>query len=305
MDNTTADVAGSPEQEKVPGPSVSDGADTNDTETEEQQADESATQDGEPVEIEYGGQRYHVPAILKDAFMREQDYTRKTMELGETRKTVETERERITRERAEFEQRTASHQEFLQDHARVYALDQALEQFKAVNWDQWMQQDLVAANQAWMRFQRLKSERDDAEKSVREKESKRMSEAEAEKARRLGERHAVFARDVPGWSQEMATKLNEFALSQKFTPQEMSELSDPRYVNILNLAQIGYQHIKATRAAAKAQQTEANPVPTVRTAGNSSAGQLRDDLSPEEWRKRRLAGIARKAAARLTPAKTG
>ena len=57
-----------------------------DTKTEETETEETST---DFVSVEYDGTEYDVPPVLKDAFMRQSDYTQKTQSLAEKRKEVE------------------------------------------------------------------------------------------------------------------------------------------------------------------------------------------------------------------------
>jgi len=280
-----ADDATSPVAAQDDSAPTTEVAETTETETEIDPDAPPVEAADDTEEVELDGQRYRVPKPLKPALMMHADYTRKTQEVAEQRRSLESEQQRFTQERE-------AHQAYLQDHARIIAFDEQLKGFEKVDWQSWLQTDPIQANAAWMRFQQLKDARRDADAQIREKENTRRSEAEAAKAKRLQERHTIFAREVPGWSPEMANKLTEFALTQKFSVEELNELSDPRYVNVLRLAHLGSQLEKQQRAAAKAAKAEANPVPTVRTAGNPAAGQLHDKLSTEEWMRRRNKQIA-------------
>ena len=63
-----------------------------DDETPEADA-EGAPDEGQPEddteEVDWDGAKYRVPKPLKDALLRQADYTRKTQELADQRRTVE------------------------------------------------------------------------------------------------------------------------------------------------------------------------------------------------------------------------
>src|SRR5216683_4865345 len=59
----------------------------------EASADAIQTTESDLAELEWDGAKYQVPMKLKDAFMRNEDYTRKTQELAEQRKSVDQLRE--------------------------------------------------------------------------------------------------------------------------------------------------------------------------------------------------------------------
>lgn len=58
---------------------------------EEQAAPEETASTPEPefADIEYAGAKYQIPVALKEAFMKNDDYTRKTQDLAEQRKTYD------------------------------------------------------------------------------------------------------------------------------------------------------------------------------------------------------------------------
>ena len=95
--------------EKAPEPEDDEGEDEDSDEPDESEDDEPDDEpsdkqkrkvatddapddepDAELEEIEHDGKKHKVPKELKDSFLRQQDYTRKTQEVAEARKTVET-----------------------------------------------------------------------------------------------------------------------------------------------------------------------------------------------------------------------
>src|SRR6185437_2626655 len=74
------------------------------TEPETQEAAETVAE-AEPTEaeIEWGGEKFTIPIKLKDAFLKNEDYTQKTQELAEQRRILEQNRESIARANADFE----------------------------------------------------------------------------------------------------------------------------------------------------------------------------------------------------------
>ena len=82
-----------------------------DDETPEADAD-GAPDEGQPEddteEVDWDGAKYRVPKPLKDALLRQADYTRKTQELAEQRRTVEQHFTSLTQQ-AELQQQTLEH----------------------------------------------------------------------------------------------------------------------------------------------------------------------------------------------------
>ena len=86
--------------------------------------DQAAPED-DREEVDFEGRKYTVARALKDALLRQADYTRKTQELADGRKAFEA-------ERATFQQ--ASQAE-IAARAQVVAIDQSLSQYRNVDWD--------------------------------------------------------------------------------------------------------------------------------------------------------------------------
>lgn len=75
-----------PEKEPVKEPEKEEGGAPN---KQQEGNDAQQAKQEEDVEIEIDGERYKVPAKLRDGIMMHADYTRKTMELAEQRKALE------------------------------------------------------------------------------------------------------------------------------------------------------------------------------------------------------------------------
>src|SRR3954468_4841262 len=82
--------------------------------------------DPELVEVVYDGKGYQLPAELKDALLRQADYTRKTQDVAQARKALEA-------ERAAHLEGAALTRAHIQDAARVVALNDQLTQFAQVD----------------------------------------------------------------------------------------------------------------------------------------------------------------------------
>ena len=78
-------------------------------------------------ETEYEGKTYKVPKEIKDALLRQSDYTRKTQELAEIRKAAEFERQSI----AAAKEADEAADELKSD---LRTVDKALKSFENVDW---------------------------------------------------------------------------------------------------------------------------------------------------------------------------
>ena len=83
---------------------------------------EEETLEPETVEIELDGKKYTVPADLKDSFLMQSDYTRKTQEIAAERKALSEAKERV--QQASEAEVTA--------RAKVYAYEAAIQEYQGV-----------------------------------------------------------------------------------------------------------------------------------------------------------------------------
>jgi hypothetical protein len=136
-----------------------------------------------------------------------------------------------------------------------------------------------------------------------QKQQLRAAESEREYATRMQDRDAALSRDIPGFAPALMSKIQDYAISDGYTPQEAQSLVDPRYVKTLNKARLWDEHqAKAKAAAAKVKQQEepvAQPTPTV--ASRKPPERLSADLAKrdtERWIDLRNKQIAAKGNAR-------
>jgi len=246
-------------------------------ESSEQPQDGQATPpDDEEEEVELDGKKYRVPKALKGAIMMHADYTRKTQELAELRRAAEA-------EKAKFQQANAEHMQAL---ATVTALDQQLQQFEQINWQQLSDTDPLQAQKLWMQYTQLKDARQQTIARLQQMEQQRAFETQQELAKRIEEGHAVLKRDIPNWGPELAKQINEFAVKEfGFQPHELSQVIDPRVVKVLHAAMVGSQLLKKQQGSARSNQT-AKPVTKV---GGTNAPARRDmnSMPINEWMKAR------------------
>lgn len=228
--------------------------------------------DGE--EIEYDGEKYKVPKALKDAFLRQADYTRKTQEVAEQRKEFES-------QVAQFQQRATMQQQHIQDYAQLHALDSQLERFKQVDWQTLIDTDPVEAMKLDHQYRALADTRSSVVNRIQQVETQQQFQQQQTLAKALESGHEVLKREIPNWSSEKAKELKTFARDVlKADPKALDQIYDPATVLGLHYAQIGYQSLK--KASAQPPKTEAKPIQKVSTKRDSARIDP-DRLSADEW----------------------
>lgn len=233
--------------------------------------EESPDDDGE--ELEHDGQKYRIPKELKPLLMMQSDYTKKTQELADQRRSFEAHQNQVNQ----------IIQQNFTDASKVVAMDERLASFKAVDWTTLSNQNPLQAQQLWFEFQQLKENRDTLANSVIAREQSRINQERELTAQRLAEGNAQLAKEIPGWSNELKSKLVAFAISNGINEQELSQVTDPRFVKLLHSAYVGAQVLKKGKSAPA--EVDAKPVKTV--GKSSSATTSMDRMNIDSWMKAR------------------
>jgi hypothetical protein len=241
-------------------------------------------------DVEFSGKHYRLPKELKSALMMHADYTRKTQEVADDRRALESERESLDSDREALRQQAEADREHIRDLARVMALEEQIEAYRTVDWDTLEAEDPVGAQRLFRAYSMLKDQREGLAAKIHADEQKRSSEAQQAKARRYADTNAQLAREITDWD-EIAPKLIAFAKVNGVSDAEMAEFdTSVPLVKLLRKAWLGDQLIARQKAAAKAAEAKAEPEPLKQIAkgrGTPATSGLSDNLSPEEWVKRR------------------
>jgi len=263
-----------------------DADDGSDDEVEGTEGEEGSEPEPELLEVEFNGKKHKIPAELKDSLLMHADYTRKTQEVAELRKTVEA-------RQAEAEQQFNVSQDVLQARAALMLHEQQLEQFHNTNWQQLEAEDPIGAMSAWRQFQQLKEERAQIAGYLNEQHMTRNAQAEQETANRLRETREFAEKNIPGWTPEIDTKIANFAISELGqTVDTLKKAYSPNVYKTLHLAWLGHQALQKREAISK-PTSQVKPLTTVSSKANPSARKPIGEMSMEEYAAHRKAQMAK------------
>lgn len=234
--------------------------------TEETQEPEGQPAESGVAEVELNGKTYQVPAEIKDGYLRQADYTKKTQALAEDRKYAEA---------LKAEAETA--------YKAVQALGPVIAGWHQLN-DKIAEYDKVDYQSLWnagpegqAMYTRLKMEQQEARQSLAAL-SGQLQQAPTLLNQLDAKAHAAeVARNLPlvkEWVPDLDKRRDElFETGKKYgySDQELSMMSNARDVRALrDLAE--YQKIIAKRDSIKQQVTAAPPVarPGTRTVAPSA-----------------------------------
>jgi hypothetical protein len=261
------------------------GAAANDSQLADDQTDDGREMPDE-VEVQYNGKSYSLPPELRDALLRQADYTRKTQELAGQRRALEA-------ERAGHRQEAAVMRKHLQDAARIVALHDHLAQLDKVDWPALQAQDPARAAQLWQQRIQMRHLRDRAARAWTRKDRDNATQTQRATARRAGEVHAHLSRLIADWSPGLDAKLARYGTAQGLSQNEITSaaLQNPNFVLVLHKA---HQLDEAEKQKKTKQTFDATQAarPVTRVGGGGGTVSRRttdasgDTLSTEEWAKR-------------------
>lgn len=249
----------------------------------EAELENESTDDPDDEEIEYEGEKFKVPAKLKDAFLRQADYTRKTQEAAEIKRQAETQVEAVKQREAFIQQNVA-------EVARIHAIDAELMQFQNVNWDQLWDSDPVQAGKLNQRAQMLQAQRAQTEQVLTQRQAQFQQWQQQQAAMRMQEGQRVLQREIPNWGTEVQSQLLDYAQKTGWSASEIQNIT-PRQVVAL------YRDLQFTKIREKATQkpkvVQEKPVTRI-AATKATANKDPDKMSTEEWAKWRQAQLKKR-----------
>ena len=217
--------------------------------TEEVESEEATEEPDDEVEEEEQSQD-EVPAILKLKVNGEDvekpldevvalaqqglDYTQKTQQVAEQRKELEAYAQQIQLQEQAFQEQMQLNNVLIEDVAKITSLDQQLNQYANVNWQQLSDNDFVEAQKLFFSYNQLQQERSqlvsqfEAKKQqVVQKQSQLMSE-------KIAKGKEVLAKEIPNWSPETNQALLSTGKDYGFSDAELNSIVDPRHVKVLH-----------------------------------------------------------------------
>lgn len=247
--------------------------------SEQQPVEDDVEEDIDGVKLR--GKKEALERIKAERLMQA-DYTRKTQDVAEQRKSIE------AREQA-FQQAAQNHQAYIKEISQVVAIDERLNQFSQVNWQQLTDQDPVQALKLHTEFTQLQAYKGQLVNTLTQKQQQAQQQEQRETARHLMEAASVLKRDIPNWSPELGGKLSDYGKTLGFDEAAMSNITNPSIVKLLHKAFM-YDQLEKQRVS----KTPAAPAPPATRLSGASAVSTKEiaQMSDAEFsamRKRQIA----------------
>jgi len=188
---------------------------------------ETRGSDDEFAELEWDGVKFKVPSKAKEAFMKNEDYTRKTQELAEQRKSVE-----HVHELAKQRQLDAAFNDSIANEQREIAvIDAYLAQAKTLNWASMSTDEILRAK---LELDNVRDRRAQLQETVNSKRSKFMEEVQTRIKEMRGKSRELASKSINGFSEEAEKAMRAYAADAGLSETEIDNvLLDPRSYKII------------------------------------------------------------------------
>lgn len=219
----------------------------------EASAETVAESDSDLAEIDWEGTQVRVPKALKDAFMRNDDYTRKTQELSSQRQALE--QVRSIAEMGKLESAFAS--SVSAEQQQIAVIDAYLKQANNVNWSE-MSTDQMFRHR--VELDNIKEQRATLANSVADKRAKFQEDVKSRITDLRSKSRELASKSIEGFSEQTEKDMRAFASSQGLAEPEIDNvLLDPRSFQIIWKA-MQFDKVKAgTGKAVEAAQKVIRP----------------------------------------------
>jgi hypothetical protein len=264
--------------------------------TEEVESEEATDEPDDEAEEEEQSQD-EVPAILKLKVNGEDvekpldevvalaqqglDYTQKTQQVAEQRKELEAYAQQIQMQEQAFQQQMQLNNVLIEDVAKITALDQQLNQYSNVNWQELSDNDFVEAQKHFFTYNQLQQERSALVSQFEAKKQQIANQQSQLMADRVAKGKEVLAKEIPGWSQETTQQLVTVGKEYGFSDAELNSIVDPRHVKVLHDA-MQWRKLQQN-STVKKKVSSAKPVvrpgaKDTKAEANSNVRNLREQL---------------------------
>lgn len=252
----------------------------------EEEGEEEASDEEQPIrslKLKVNGEEIEKPLEEVIALAQQgADYTQKTQQVAEQRKALEAQEQALQAQAQLLQQQAELQSALIGDVARLTAIDQQLEAYAKVNWQELSDNDFVEAQKLFFTYNQLQQQRGAIAQELDAKQTAMMQAKQQELAQRIEKGKEVLAKEIPNWSRETSQAIISVGKEYGFTEDELSQVYDPRYVKVLHDA-MQWRKLQSNPTV-KNKVSQAKPVvkpgakDTKANVDNAQRKQLRDNL---------------------------
>jgi hypothetical protein len=219
-------------------------------ETTDEVESEEATEESDDEAEEEEQSQDEVPAILKLKVNGEDvekpldevvalaqqglDYTQKTQQVAEQRKELEAYAQQIQMQEQAFQEQMQLNNVLIEDVAKITSLDQQLNQYANVNWQQLSDNDFVEAQKLFFTYNQLQQERSQLVSQFEAKKQQVVQKQTQLMSEKIAKGKEILAKEIPNWSPETNQALLSTGKDYGFSDAELNSIVDPRHVKVLH-----------------------------------------------------------------------
>lgn len=249
-------------------------------EGESEQAEVEAEETPEVVEeelyeLEHEGKKARVPKEFKDAFLRQADYTQKTMSVAE-------EKRQFAEEKQLFQLNTQIESALAEQMADLRGLVSTSKQYEAAIQQAINQGDTGTIATLNAQYSILQRQIEDKAGEVRTKKNEQSQLLQYERQQRRAKADEEAGKRIPNFNQETKKELVQSARSLGFQDFEIAEVDDPRvYQALWKAAQwdkLQTKSVSVTKKVADAPKTLPAKGQSAQTAKSSTVKDLQEKL---------------------------
>ena len=233
------------DEEKEQPPLEADAEDTEEVESEEatddnpddQAEEEEQSEDEVPalLKLKVNGEDVEKPLDEVVALAQQGlDYTQKTQQVAEQRKELETYAQQIQLQEQAFQQQVQLNNVLIEEVAKITSLDQQLNQYANVNWNQLSDNDFVEAQKLFFTYNQLQQERSQLVSQFEVKKQQVVQKQTQLMAEKIAKGKEILAKEIPNWSPETNQALLSTGKDYGFSDVELNAIVDPRHVKVLH-----------------------------------------------------------------------
>lgn len=212
-------------------------------EVSEEVSDESPTGEiPEFLDVEYDGRTYQVPPELKDALMRQADYTQKTQALSNQRQGLDLQTQ-------EFEQMLAARafmESTAQEQQQLAQFQMLEEQFNQLDWSAMSTDEMVRTKH---QVDELAKEKQKVFEALNAKQGQFAQQQAQAKAQFLAQGEEYLSKSFGSWTSEMKQDTAKYMLERGYPQEYVRSVADPRFVEAFHKA-MKYDSLKQGQAKA-------------------------------------------------------
>ena len=276
------------EEAEVPTDETSEDTDAEPTEeSEEPEAEEEEQSEEDEVpailKLKVNGEEVEKPLEEVVALAQQGlDYTQKTQQVAEQRKELEAYAESIKAQEQAFQEQMQLNNVLIEDVAKITALDQQLNQYANVNWQQLSDSDFVEAQKLFFTYNQLQQERSQLVSQFEAKKQQVVQKQTQLMAEKIAKGKEILAKEIPNWSPETNQALLSTGRDYGFSDAELNSIVDPRHVKVLHDA-MQWRKLQQKDSIVKKKVSSAKPVvkpgaKDTKAEANSNHRQLREQL---------------------------